>query len=109
MTGFVLPALLSTFSMPVRAYSIRRELMENYLTILIPVLLGFLLLRLLIAPIRLGAKLGFHALLGFLCLWLLNSVSGITGLYLPINAVTALIAGIFGVPGLGLIALLEIL
>ena len=82
--------------------------MENIITLAIPILLGILLLKLLMKPIKWALKLALHALGGFLCLWLLNSVSGFTGLLLPINAVTVLVSGIFGIPGIALIALLAI-
>ena len=83
--------------------------MESYLPLLISLALGIFLIRLILKPIRLAAKLGLHAFFGFLCLWIFNATSGITGLHLPINAVTSLIAGLLGLPGMGLIALLEIL
>ena len=41
-------------------------------------------------------------------LWLLNAVSGYTGIFLPVNAVTSAIAGFLGLPGIALIALLEV-
>ena len=82
--------------------------MENFTALLIPVLLSFLLIRMLALPIRLLGKLLIHSGCGFLCLWLLNTVSGFTGLYLPVNAVTVFIAGFLGIPGIGLIALLEL-
>lgn len=83
--------------------------MENIVTLAIPALLTVLLVRCLLMPLQLAFKIGIHLGCGFLCLWLLNTVSGFTGIYLPINAVTVLIAGIFGVPGMGLIAMLEML
>ena len=79
--------------------------MESILTLLLPALAALLLCRVLLTPV----KWGIHAGLGFLCLWLLNTVSGITGLYLPINAVTVLLASFFGMPGIGLVALLAVL
>lgn len=82
--------------------------MENFVTLAIPALLTVLLVRILLTPVKLVFKIGAHAACGFTCLWLLNTVSGFTGLYLPINAVTVMIAGVFGVPGMGLIALLEL-
>ena len=82
--------------------------MENFVVLLIPVLLSFFLIRILLLPMKLLVKLLLHSGCGFLCLWLLNTVSGFTGVYLPINAVTVLIAGFLGIPGIGLIALLEI-
>lgn len=83
--------------------------METFVTLLIPALLTLLLIRLIFLPLQGLIKLGLHAGLGLLCLLLLNSVSGFTGIYLPVNGVTVLIAGFFGVPGIGIIALLEIL
>ena len=83
--------------------------MENIITFAIPILVGILLLKLLLKPMRWAFKLAIHAAAGFVCLCLLNSVSGITGLELPINAVTTIVSGVFGVPGIALVALLEIL
>ena len=83
--------------------------MENFVTLLIPVLLGIALLRMLLLPLKLILKLVLHSGSGFLCLWLLNTVSGFTGVYLPVNAITVAIAGFLGIPGIGIIALLEVL
>ena len=82
--------------------------MENFVTLLVPGLLAVFLVRMLLLPMKLVFKLGIHSGCGFLCLWLLNSVSGFTGIYLPVNAVTVAIAGFLGLPGIGLIALLEV-
>lgn len=67
---------------------------------------GILLLRLLAFPVRLLGKLAVHSLCGLVCLMLLNSVSAYTGIFLPVNAVTVLLAGILGLPGIAIIALL---
>lgn len=83
--------------------------MENIVTLLIITVLSVVLIRLLALPLRLLAKLVIHSGCGFLCLWLLNTVSAFTGVYLPVNAATVLIAGFLGLPGIGVIALLEIL
>lgn len=82
--------------------------MENFVTLLIPALLTVLLIRMLLMPMKLVFKLAVHSGCGFLCLWLLNSVSGFTGVYLPVNAVTVLLSGFLGIPGIALIALLEL-
>ncbi len=81
--------------------------MENFVTLLIPALLAVFLIRALLAPLRLACKLAIHSGCGFLCLWLLNTVSGFTGISLPVNAVTVAVAGFLGLPGIGLLALLE--
>ena len=81
--------------------------MENFVSILVPLLLLMLLLKLLVLPIRWFWKIFVNSACGFLCLWLLNSISGFTGLLFPINSVTALIAGFLGLPGILLLALLQ--
>mgnify|MGYP003313390731 CR=1 FL=1 len=83
--------------------------METWITLLIPALLAVILIRLLLLPIRSLIKLAIHSGCGFLCLWLLNTASGITGIAFPMNAVTVLIAGILGLPGIGILALLAVL
>ena len=82
--------------------------MENFVTLAIPALLGFFVLRLLLMPLKLALRLLIHAAGGFSCLWLLNLISGYTGVILPINAVTVLISGFLGIPGIALIVLLEL-
>lgn len=82
--------------------------MEKIAALAIPALAAVLFVRCMLLPMKWIFKVGAHALCGLLCLWALNTASGLTGLYLPINAVTVLIAGVFGVPGMTLIALLEI-
>lgn len=81
--------------------------MENFVTLMIIVLMTVFLIRMLLAPMKLIFKLAIHSVCGFLCLWLLNTVSGFTGINLPVNAVTVAIAGFLGIPGITLIALLE--
>lgn len=83
--------------------------MENFVVLLIPALLGLLLIRLLATPVKWVVKLIMNGACGFLCLWLLNTVSGFTGIQLPINAVTVVIAGSLGLPGIGLLAVLAVL
>ncbi len=83
--------------------------MEKMILILIPVLLAVSLIRLLMLPMKLIIKLGLHSGCGFLCLWLLNTISPFTGILFPINAVTVLVAGILGLPGIGVMALLAVL
>ena len=82
--------------------------MENIVSIIVPVLLLLVLIRIIAMPIRLIFKLGINSLCGVLCLWLLNWISGFTGIYFPINLVTAAIAGFLGLPGIGLLALVQV-
>ena len=83
--------------------------MEKIVMLLIPVMLAASLLRLLMLPMKLVFKLLIHSGGGFLCLWMLNSISAFTGIYFPINAVTVLTAGCLGLPGIGVMALLAVM
>ena len=83
--------------------------MEQFVTLLITALLALIAVRLLLLPMKLIFKLLIHSGCGFVCLWLLNSIAGFTGIFFPINAVTVLTAGILGLPGIGILALLAIL
>lgn len=82
--------------------------MENFVTLLIPAVLALILTRLLLTPIRLLWKLLLNSACGFLCLWLLNALSGFTGILFPINAVTTAVAGFLGLPGMALLAVLSV-
>ena len=78
--------------------------MESFATLFIPVILVFLLLRVIILPIRWCWKLCVNSACGFLCLWLLNSVTAFTGISFPVNWITGMIAGFLGLPGIGALA-----
>lgn len=83
--------------------------MENFVSILIPVLLILALLRLMAAPLRWTLKIVINSLAGLVCLWLLNWISGFTGILFPINFVTAAIAGFLGLPGIALLAAAQLI
>lgn len=83
--------------------------MEKVITLIIPALLAVILIRLLLLPLRSLLKLAIHSGCGFLCLWLLNTASAFTGIAFPMNAVTVLMAGILGLPGIGILALLAVI
>ena len=82
--------------------------MENFAAVFIAVLLIFTLLRIIVLPIRWAMKLLLNSACGFLCLFLLNSISGFTGIYFPINYVTVILAGFLGLPGIGALALMQL-
>lgn len=83
--------------------------MENFLSILIPAVLALGFLRLCLIPVRWFWKIGINSLCGFACLWLLNLISGFTGIFFPINLVTACIAGFLGLPGIIFLCVAQIL
>jgi pro-sigmaK processing inhibitor BofA len=83
--------------------------MEKFATLLIPALLTLMGIRLLLIPIRRVWRLALHSTGGVLCLGLINAASGVTGVAIPVNAVTVLAAGFGGLPAMGIMALLEML
>lgn len=66
-----------------------------------------LLVKVLSAPIRWIFKMLLNAVLGFVVLFLFNFFGDYIGLSIPITTVSALITGIFGVPGVIVLALLQ--
>ena len=82
--------------------------MGELAAIFVMMALGLGLVRLIAAPIRLVWKLVVNGAVGLVCLWLVNLASGMTGLYIPINPITAVVAGALGLPGIGLLAVAQI-
>ncbi|MBQ4550417.1 MAG: pro-sigmaK processing inhibitor BofA family protein [Oscillospiraceae bacterium] len=74
--------------------------MENILALIIPVLLAVLVFKLLFSQVKLIWKIAVNSISGFICLWLLNLASGITGIVFEINFITTLIVGFLGIPGI---------
>ena len=74
--------------------------MENILALIIPVLIAVLVFKLLFSQMKLIWKIAVNSLSGFVCLWLLNLASGITGIVFEINFITTLLVGFLGVPGI---------
>ena len=83
--------------------------MESILAIVVPVVLAILALKLLLTPMKIIWKLALNSLSGFICLWLLNLVSGITGIVFEINFITTLLVGFLGIPGILLLLLGQLL
>ncbi len=82
--------------------------MGNIIFLLIAAGLLVGLIRLIFVPIKLVWKLAINGLCGLVCLWLVNLASGITGLVIPINAVTAIVTGTLGLPGLIILAVVQL-
>ena len=85
------------------------ETLNVVLTAGLGVLVIFVLLKLITAPIRLIFKLLLNTLIGFALLYLANLIGGVFGFSLEFTAVNALIAGIFGIPGVIALILFQFL
>ena len=64
-------------------------------------------LRLFKTPLKQLFQVLGNTLLGFAALALLNLTEPVTGIALGVNALNALVIGILGVPGLGLLLLVQ--
>ena len=77
----------------------------------LPWIVGGLMLALALAAMRrpLGAlvRLGLRTGVGLGVLWVLSFTGGVLGLRLGVNLVNALVLGLLGVPGFGLLLMLQ--
>ena len=81
------------------------ETMEDILALIVPVLLGILVVKFLFSQAKLIWKIAANSISGFICLWLLNLASGLTGIVFEINLFTCLLVGILGIPGIILLVI----
>ena len=77
--------------------------------IVLAVFILYILIKVISAPIRLIFKLLLNTLFGFVVLFLVNYVGQFFGISLEITAINALITGIFGLPGVVFLILLQML
>ena len=83
--------------------------MENILALIAPVLIAIFVIKLLLSQVKLVWKLAVNSISGFICLWLLNLASGLTGIVFEINFITALVVGFLGIPGIVLLLVFQFL
>ena len=80
--------------------------MEKTAILFTQALLGVLLFKILLKSLKWGLRLALNTGAGLVGLSLINTVPSVM---IPINAATILISGILGIPGIGLLVLLEVL
>lgn len=81
--------------------------LDEYLFYILIGLAVLLAIRIFTLPIKFFFRLLWNTFLGFLLLLLFNMLGGLIGLTIGINAVTALIAGVLGIPGVILMLLVK--
>ena len=72
-------------------------------------LAALVILLIVVNIFSLSLKLLWNGVVGMILLWLFNLVGGIVGLHLEIGAVSALVAGLFGIPGVILLLLYQLM
>ena len=81
-----------------------------YIGIALCLALGvWLIVKVLAAPIKGILKFLLHAALGFVILLAVNLIGGFFNYYIPFTWVTAVVAGIGGIPGVLLLILIHFL
>lgn len=73
------------------------------------VLSAVVVFKIAAAPIKLIFKLLLNALSGFLLLLLTNLISGFFDFSVPINLFSCILSGAFGIPGVALIILIQLM
>ncbi len=68
-----------------------------------------LLLKILKGPMKLAFKLLIHALFGFVFLFIFNFFGAWVDLSIPLTWINAIVTGVFGVPGVVLLLILQII
>ena len=84
------------------------DALSTVLMLILAALVIFVLIKILSAPIRLIFKLLINTAVGFLILFLVNLIGGYFGFSLEMNLINALITGIFGIPGVIVLILIQL-
>lgn len=80
----------------------------EYLSFLVALIILYIVLKIIAAPVKIIIKLMINAFVGGVVLFLINLVGAGFGFALNVTWLTSLIVGIFGVPGVVLVILLQI-
>ena len=83
------------------------DTLQTIIYVVIGVLLLWLIIKLFSTPIKWALKLLLNALLGFVMLFVFNFLGGFIGLELTVGWLSAIVAGILGIPGIILLLLIE--
>ena len=77
--------------------------------IAVGVFLLWLTVKIFAKPIGWVLKLLLNALLGFVALFVLNFFGDFIGLHIDVNWISSIVTGVFGVPGIAVLLILQYL
>lgn len=77
------------------------------LDMIVYALVGLALLFLIIKLLKWPLKILINGILGIILLYIVNIVGSYIGFVLPVNAISALIAGFLGIPGIIFLVLFQ--
>ena len=78
------------------------------LDMIVYALVGLALLFLIIKLLKWPLKILINGILGIILLYIANIVGSYIGFVLPVNAISALIAGFLGIPGIIFLVLFQV-
>jgi len=81
--------------------------LQSFGTAVVVVALVVIVFLIVKTPIKWVFKLIMNTLLGFVALFLINWLGGFIGINLAVNWINALVVGVFGIPGIALLLLLQ--
>ncbi|MBQ8379747.1 MAG: pro-sigmaK processing inhibitor BofA family protein [Clostridia bacterium] len=73
--------------------------MTEYIVLIFAAIAVVIVAKMLAWPVKKIIKLAVNVVLGIIMIYLVNTFGMVVGIKIPFNIVTALIAGILGVPG----------
>ncbi len=85
------------------------ELVYTILMVVGCVFALYVLLKIVMAPIKWIFKLLLNAIIGFVLLFLANLIGGFFNFSVPVNLISCLISGVFGIPGVIFLVMLKLL
>ena len=68
----------------------------------------FFLFKMFFTPVKIAFKLIVNSVVGGIILFVFNLAGSVIGIQIGINAITAAVAGLLGIPGIAMILLLQI-
>lgn len=74
--------------------------MEDLKIIVLSIVLIIIFIKIITGSIKILGKLIINGIIGVVSLFVFNLIGGLIGLNLEINAINAIISGIFGIPGI---------
>jgi len=82
---------------------------NNIITFVACIIFLFIFGKIFIIPIKNVFKLIFNSVLGALLLYIINLIGGNFGFHIGINILTSVCVGLLGIPGAGLLVILQII
>ncbi len=77
------------------------------LPFIVAILVLFIILKILALPVKIIIKLVINGLIGGFIIWLINLIGANFGFTITLNWITAVLVGIFGIPGAIVIAIIQ--